>query len=128
MAPLRPYLPSPSDREGALLALARLQETYDLPLEDLLGGTVAGEPSLAPLSQRTAVELGTLLLQVLIHAIYYYTVALGSVFIRNEMAKVRSIWVSGPAGSGHSVLLTVGAIGVCVGAVGIRCSWSRSLA
>jgi hypothetical protein len=50
-------LPQEIDQRGARLALVRLQMTYDLPINDLLNGVVAGRKS-RPLSQQEALSIG----------------------------------------------------------------------
>ena len=51
------YLPGADDFRGASLALARLQKTYDIPVEELINGIVAGRRT-QPLSQREVLDIG----------------------------------------------------------------------
>lgn len=57
LAKLEPILPQESDYRGSRLALVRLQMTYQLPIEDLLNGNVAGYKA-PPLSQQHALAIG----------------------------------------------------------------------
>jgi len=50
------YLPIDKDIRGANLALIRLQKTYNIPMEELLNGIVAGRQTQA-LSQREVLEI-----------------------------------------------------------------------
>jgi len=54
---LEPYLPSEQDFRGANLAIARLRETYYIPMEELMNGIVAGRRT-QPLSQLEVLEIG----------------------------------------------------------------------
>ena len=57
LATLESYLPREVDFRGASLALARLQKTYSIPVEDLVNGVVAGRQA-QPLSQREVLDIG----------------------------------------------------------------------
>jgi len=61
LSTLEPYLPRDDDLRGASLALARLQRTYDIPVEELMSGLVAGRQGQA-LSQRDVLEVGLITL------------------------------------------------------------------
>ena len=54
---LESYLPLEEDFRGANLALARLQKTYNIPVEELMKGVVAGRQA-QPLSQREVFDVG----------------------------------------------------------------------
>jgi len=54
---LESYLPLEEDFRGANLALARLQKTYNIPVEELMNGVVAGRQA-QPLSQREVFDVG----------------------------------------------------------------------
>jgi len=51
------YLPRGEDFRGANLALARLKNTYNIPVEELMNGVVAGRQA-QPLSQREVFDVG----------------------------------------------------------------------
>jgi len=51
------YLPNDDDFQGAHKALARLQKTYNIPLEELMNGIVAGRKA-QPLSQHDVLDVG----------------------------------------------------------------------
>ena len=55
--------PSPTDQEGSLLQLVRLQETYALPLDELAAGRVGGRVLGPPLAQATLVQAGLVTLK-----------------------------------------------------------------
>jgi len=57
LSTLESYLPRDDDFRGANLALARLQMTYNLPVEELMNGIVAGRRT-QPLSQRDVLDIG----------------------------------------------------------------------
>ena len=54
---LESYLPREEDFRGAGLALARIQWTYSIPVEELMNGLVAGRQGQA-LSQRDVLDIG----------------------------------------------------------------------
>jgi len=57
LSTLESYLPREEDFRGASLALDRLQKTYNIPVEELMHGVVAGRQA-EPLSQREVLDVG----------------------------------------------------------------------
>jgi len=57
LADMTAHLPVDTDVVGALMSLARLQSTYALPVVDLAAGKIAGETTVAPLSERTVFDV-----------------------------------------------------------------------
>jgi Prolyl 4-Hydroxylase alpha-subunit, N-terminal region len=58
---LKDHLPTDSDVNSAMLSLVRLQKTYDLPINDLIQGHVAGFQA-PPLDQSIAFQLALICL------------------------------------------------------------------
>ena len=56
---LESYLPREENFRGAGLALARVQKTYGIPVEELMNGVVAGRRA-QPLSQREVFDVGVI--------------------------------------------------------------------
>ena len=57
LSTLKSYIPCEDDFRGASLAIARLQKTYNIPMEELMNGIVAGRRT-QPLSQLEVLEIG----------------------------------------------------------------------
>ena len=57
MADTETHLPTDSDVSGAMEALARIQTTYNLSVDDLASGKIAGHTALLPLSRQTVFDI-----------------------------------------------------------------------
>jgi len=54
------HRPTAGDIKGAMRQIARLQETYDLPMSDYVGGVINGRVVTRPLSQSDVFQVSTM--------------------------------------------------------------------